>query len=144
MFAHNRHGPIIGAAVPVFGGAGSPSNSVVWAEAYLHTKRHLDSSSCFATADINRKVGELLCPFRGREAGSPSNTMWLGPLGPRPNSTASSWHLDSSSRLAIQDIGRKLGKLCSFGGRAGSPSNKMWPWSRPTSMPSFILIHPRV
>jgi len=27
---------------------------------------------------------------------------------------------------------------------AGSPSNTMWPGSRPTSMPSFVLIHPTV
>jgi len=31
------------------GGAGSPSNSVAWAEAYLHTKWHLDPSSRLAT-----------------------------------------------------------------------------------------------
>jgi len=24
------------------------------------------------------------------------------------------------------------------------PSNTMWPWPRPTCMPSFILIHPTV
>jgi len=43
-------------------------------------------------------------------------------------------------------MGRKLGWLtCPFGGRgAGSPSNTMWPWPRPTCMPSFILIRPTV
>jgi len=30
------------------------------------------------------------------------------------------------------------------GGGAGSPSNTMWPWPRPTSVPSGILIHPTV
>jgi len=29
-------------------------------------------------------------------------------------------------------------------GAAGSPSNKTWPGLRPTSVPSFILIHPTV
>ena len=35
-------------------------------------------SSRLATTDIGRKIGGL-CPFRGGEAGSPSNTMWPGP-----------------------------------------------------------------
>ena len=35
--------------------------------------------------------------------------------------------------------------LCPFvGGGGGSPSNTMWPGTRPTCMPSFILIHPTV
>ena len=37
------------------------------------------------------------------------------------------------------------GLLCPFlVGGAGSPSNTMWPGLRPTSAPSFILIHPTV
>ena len=41
-------------------------------------------------------------------------------------------------------MGRKLG-VCPFkGGRAGSPSNTMWPGQRPTCVPSFILIRPTV
>ena len=35
--------------VPLFGGAGSPSNNVAWAEAYLHTKWDLDPSSRLPT-----------------------------------------------------------------------------------------------
>ena len=36
-------------------------------------------------------------------------------------------------------------RLCPFrGGGAGCPSNTMWPGPRPTSTPSFILIHPAV
>jgi len=31
-----------------------------------------------------------------------------------------------------------------WGGRAGSPSNTMWPGPRPTCVPSFILIRPTV
>ena len=41
-----------GAAVSLsVGGAGSPSNSVTWAEAYLRTKWHLGLSNCLATTD---------------------------------------------------------------------------------------------
>jgi len=37
------------------------------------------------------------------------------------------------------------GLLCPFPwGRAASPSNTMWPWPRPTSVLSGILIHPVV
>jgi len=43
-------------------------------------------------------------------------------------------------RLATIDMGRKLGGV----GGAGSPSNTMWPEPRPTSVPSFILVHPTV
>ena len=49
---------------------------------------------------------------------------------------------EMSDRLAKIDIGRRGGPLCSFRlseGGAESPSNTMWPGSRPTSMPSFIL-----
>jgi len=41
--------------------------------------------------------------------------------------------------------GPKIEGLCPFGeGGAGSASNTMWPGPRPTSVPSFILIHPTV
>jgi len=37
------------------------------------------------------------------------------------------------------------GELCPFEGReTGSPCNTMWPGPRPTSVPSFTLIHPTV
>jgi len=52
------------------------------------------------------------------------------------------WHLDPSIRLATTDLGRKLGRLCPCFGGAGSPSSTMWPGSRPTSLPSGILMHP--
>jgi len=55
-------------------------HNLAWAEAYLHTKWHLDSSSCLATIDMGGKVGEgLLCPFLVGGAGTPSNIMWPGP-----------------------------------------------------------------
>jgi len=54
------------------------------------------------------------------------------------------WHLDSSSRLATIDMGRKLGALHALlfcGGGAGSPSNTVSLGSRPTFLLSGILIH---
>jgi len=40
--------------------------------------------------------------------------------------------------------GPKIGGCAPLGEEAGSPFNTMWPGPRPTSMPSFILIHPTV
>jgi len=62
----------------------------------------------------------------------------------RPRYLRTKWHFDPSSRLATTDMGQNWG-LCPFWERAaGCPSNKMWPGPRPTSVPSFILIHPTV
>ena len=47
------------------------------AEAYLHTKWHLPSSH-LATTDMSRKLGAV--PLWGGAAGSPSNTIWTGPM----------------------------------------------------------------
>ena len=44
------------------GGAVSPSNNVVRAEAYLHTNWHLDPSSRLATIDMGQKVGGAAVP----------------------------------------------------------------------------------
>jgi len=46
-------------------GAGSPSNNVAWAEAYLRTKWHLDPSSRLATTDMRQKLGDCCAPFLG-------------------------------------------------------------------------------
>ena len=51
------------------------------------------------------------------------------------------WHLHPYSRLAQQTWAKNWG-LCSFGER--ELSNTMWLASRPTSMPSFTLIHSTV
>jgi len=68
------------------GGSWVPiEHKVAWAEVYLRTKCHLNPSSRLATADIGRRLGRL-CPFRGGEAGSPSNTM---PPRLRPTSVPS-------------------------------------------------------
>jgi len=44
------------------------TTNVAWAEAYLRTKWHLDSSSCLATIDMGQKSGKsvgVLCPVLG-------------------------------------------------------------------------------
>ena len=46
----------VGVLCPLLGGAGSPSNNVAWAQAYLCTKWHLDPSSRLATTDMGRKL----------------------------------------------------------------------------------------
>jgi len=59
-FGHNRQRPKTGGLCPLFwgGGAGSPSNTkVAWAEAYLHTKWHLNPCGRLATTDMGRKLG---------------------------------------------------------------------------------------
>jgi len=75
----------------------------------------------------------------------------LGVAGSSPNSVAmveanlhTKWHLDPSSRLATTDMGRKLGTAVPPFLGTGSPSNTMWPGPRPTSVPSYILIHSTV
>ena len=61
-FGHNRHGLKIG-GVPLWGGAGYPSNSVTWAEVCLPTKWHLNPSSYLATTDMGQKLGEAAVPL---------------------------------------------------------------------------------
>jgi len=52
------------------------------------------------------------------------------------------WHLDPSCRLATINMGRKVGMCPLLGGQLGP--NTMWPWPKPTSIASGILIHPAV
>jgi len=92
-----------------------------------------------ATIDIGRKLGAV--PLLGVELGLGlgHNVAWAEAY------LRTKWHLDPSSRLATTDMGRKVG-CCyvPFLGGAGSPSNKISPGLRPTSLPSGILIHPAV
>jgi len=112
---------------------------VTWAEAYLRTKWHLYPSRRLATIHGPIIGGCCAPPFWGRGAGSPSVTM---PARPRPT-----WYQVAS--LSMKSFGHNRhepkigGAVPPFGG-AGSPSNTMWPGSRPTSVPSFVLIHPTV
>ena len=75
---HNRHGPknVWGCAPFFWGGSWVPiEHKVAWAEAYLHTKWHLDASRCLATIEMGQKLRGS-APFLGRVDGSPSSTMW--------------------------------------------------------------------
>ena len=56
-----------------FRGAGSPSNTVHWAEAYLHAKYHLDPFSRLATINMGRKFGGC-APFFGKGERGPDLT----------------------------------------------------------------------
>jgi len=60
---------------------------------------------------------------------------------PMPRHTK--WYLDSSSCMAIQQTWAANWGYAFFGG-AGSPSIRVWPGPRPTSIPSGILIHPQL
>ena len=51
-----------------------PSNTVAWAEAYLHTKWHLDASSRLATIEMAENWGGGLRPLLEKGTGSPYNT----------------------------------------------------------------------
>jgi len=113
-FGHNRNGPKIGEE------AGSRSNTVSWAEAYLHAKYQLHPSSRLAAINMAENLAGALPPFWGGGAGSPSNTK--SPFGRNrywPN----------------------IAGLCPFrGGGAGSPPNTMRPGPRPICVPGLILI----
>jgi len=47
------------AAPPFWGGCGSPSNKVPWAEAYVRTKWHLDPCGQLAATDMGRNLGAV-------------------------------------------------------------------------------------
>jgi len=98
---------------------------VAWTEAYPRTKWHLDPCSRLATIHGPN--------FLGSGVPVQHNVAWAEAY------LTTKWHLDPSGRLATIDMCRKLGAMPLFG-RAGSPSNTVWPGPRPTSMPSFILI----
>jgi len=86
------------------GRAGSPFNKVPCAEAYLHTKWHLDASSRFATIEMGQKLGRGAPPLLGEGAGSPSNTVaWAEAY------LHAKYHIDPFSRLATVNMGRKFG-----------------------------------
>jgi len=122
-----------------FGGgrAGSPSNNVASAEAYLHTKWHLDP--CSRLAGHNRygpKIGGSASFFGKGNWVLPSNTI---SLGPKPISLPSGILIHAA--IWPQQIWAENGALCPFaGGGVGSTSTRMWPGPRPTRTPSFILI----
>ena len=76
---------------------------------------------------------------------------FLGELGPHLKQCGlveayllTKWQLDPSSRLATIHGPRSAGAAVPPFWGDGSPSNTMSPGLGPTSMPSFILIHPTV
>jgi len=117
-----------------WGGGLGPHVTVAWAEAYLHTKYHLDPSSRLATIIMCRKLGGS-APFWGGGAGSPSNTK-------SPTSVPNGILIHAA--IWPQQICAENWGLYPFGRGAGSPSNTMCPGPRPTCMPSFSLIHSTV
>jgi len=109
-------GAEIGGCAPLFGGAGSPSDTnVAWAEAYLRTKLHLDPSSRLTTIDMGEKVGAVPL-FRGR---------WVPHLAQcrldRGLYLRFKWHLEPSSRFAKTDMSRKFGEAVPLWGRRLGP-----------------------
>ena len=126
---------------PFLGRGLSPyQTKVPWAEAYLHTKWHLDASSHLATIEMGRKLGGGLRPLFGEGAESPSNTK-----SPGPRSVSITNGIMIHAAIWPQQILAENWGFCAFGvGGAVSPSNTVWPGPRPTCMPSFILFHPTV
>jgi len=143
-FGHNRHGLKIGGCAPFGGGklslhlaqcglgrGLSPYQVASWSIQPFGHNRH------------GPKIERLCPPFREEGAGSPSNTISLGPT---PTSLLSGISIHPA--VWPQQLWAENWGLCLFeeGSRRGalSPSNTMWPGPRPTCMSSFILIHPTV
>ena len=126
---------------------------MAWAEAYLCTKLHLDPSSRLATADMAKNWG--LCPFGGWELG-PHLTQFGEGRGLPPYQVLSlsiqpfryNRHgpriIRTQTKPAPVNFECGGGCCAPFRGRAGSPSNTVWPEPRPTRVPSFVLIRPTV
>jgi len=136
LFGHNRHGLKIGGGdvgphLTQYGlGQGLPPYQV--SSLSIHPFGHNTwAENC----------GEGCCaPFFGGWSGSPSNTMLPGPRY-LPYQVAS-WSFQPFNH---NRHGPKIGGGgCSPFGGAGSPSNTMWPGPKPTSVPTFVLIHPTV
>jgi len=54
---------------PLLGELDPHLKTIAWAEAYLHTKWHLDPSSRLTTTNMGRKLGDL-CPLGEEELGT--------------------------------------------------------------------------
>ena len=81
--------------------------NVAWAEAYLHTKWHLDPCSRLVTIDMGRKLGGSSAPFLGRGSLVPSNTK-----SPEPRPTSIPCGILIHPAIWTQQImGRKLGAV---------------------------------
>jgi len=114
--------------------AGSPSNTVTWAVAYLYTKWHLNPSIHLATMDIGRKLGGC-APLV--ELGLHLTQCHVG-QGLPPRQIPSR----SIQPFRHNKHGPKIGGFTPFWEGAGSASNTKSPGLRPTSIPSGMLMHP--
>ena len=113
--------------------------NVAWAEAYLHTKWHVDASSRLATIKMGRKLG-VLWPLFGEGSCDPIEHYvdWTKAY------LHAKCHLDPYSRLATTDMGQKLGALPPFwGGELGFHLTQCG-MVKAFIMRGFILIHPTV
>ena len=119
------------------GGAGSPSNTVAWGEAHLHTKWRHYPSSRLATTDMGRKLGAE--PLWGSCVPIQHDV-----AGPRPISVPSGILIHPAIWPQQTQVNNWGDSAPFWGGGAGSPSNTMWPGPRPICIPSFILIHPAI
>ena len=64
------------------------------------------------------------------------------PLNAIFNKSSAAAEMGVRLALATIDMSRKVGSFCApFHGGAGSPSNTMWPGTRPSFLPNGILIH---
>jgi len=108
---------------------------VALAEAYIRTKWHLDLSSRLVTTDMGRKLGAV--PLFERGELGPHKTQCGLVQGPP---------LFQVTSLFVQpfDHNRQLGNCAPLGEGAWPPSKTTWLGPRPTTMSSFILIHPTV
>ena len=129
QFYHIERPPLFAACLPW--------RKVPWAETYLRTKWHLDVSSCMVTIEMRRKLGRGTAPFLGRGGGFHLTQSRLD--RGLPPYQVESWSMQPFAR---NRYGPKLGGVPLW--VRGSPSNTMWPGSRPTCVPSFILIRPTV
>jgi len=141
---HNRHGPKrrgagpAGCCAPLRGQLG-PHLTQCSLGRDLHPYQvpcHLDPSGRMATIDIGRKVGECCSPLGVGELGIRLTQCRLGRCLP-PYQVAS-WSIQP---FGHKRHGTKIGRLCPFGRGLGP---HMWSGQRPTSMPSFTLIHQRL
>jgi len=113
LFGHNRHGPKIGELRPLFGeeGAGSKSNTVAWAEAYHHTKWHLNPSRHLGATDVGQNWGAVPLWGRGSWVPSPHLTQ-CGQGWDLPARQVSSWSIQpfghSTPTLQIDRTDRQI------------------------------------
>jgi len=91
------------------------TTDVAWAEIYLPTKWHRDSSTGLGTTDMSQKLGVV--PLWAERTGSPSNNALAEAY------LHTKWHPNPSSRLTTISMGRILGVMPLLRSGARSPSN---------------------